>query len=141
MTDNKIMKALSNISYGGHSCIECEHRIDKGEERCGLKGCYIARNALDLINRQKIELERSRELLEMAEKAMKIANEDADLMREQYKCVKAEAIREFAEELMFNLDGDIEAYANAGHGLNVYEWLYSYMRSKRAIKEEGKDNG
>lgn len=53
--------------------------------------------------------------------------------------IKSEAVKEFAKELIFNLDEDIAAYANVGHGLNVYEWLYSYLRSKRAITEEDDD--
>ena len=57
MTDNDIIKALGDISYGGHSCTKCKYKITKGEERCGLKGCKIARNALDLINRQKAKIE------------------------------------------------------------------------------------
>ena len=56
MTDNDIIKALGGISYGGHSCTKCKYKITKGEERCGLKGCKIARNALDLINRQKARI-------------------------------------------------------------------------------------
>ncbi len=55
MTDEQIIKALSNISYGGHSCMKCKQKITKGDNRCGLKGCYIARLAIDIINRQKAE--------------------------------------------------------------------------------------
>lgn len=60
--------------------------------------------------------------------------------RGQYVKGYNDGIKEFAEELMFNLDEEIGAYANAGHGLNVYEWLYNYLRSKGIVKEmtEGK---
>ena len=87
MTDNEIIKALelcANRTINScklcpcNSGIECNKKLNEG--------------TLDLINRQK-------ELLEMAEKAMKIANENADLMREQYECVKVVAAREFAEKL------------------------------------------
>ena len=47
--------------------------------------------------------------------------------------IKSEAIREFAKELMQNLDGEIEDYGNAGHSLDVYAWLNYYLRSKGAI--------
>lgn len=55
--------------------------------------CNCGKDAYSLVNRQK-------KLLEMAEKAMKIANDDADLMRKQYECVKSEAIREFARKVI-----------------------------------------
>lgn len=88
MTDNEIIKALeSKADYNCDMC--CDNN-----ENCDGDYCekIISQSALNLINRQK-------ELLEMAEKAMKIANEDADLMRKQYECVKSEAIREFSEKL------------------------------------------
>lgn len=56
-TDEEIIKALSDIFYGG-SCIGCRYGITKGEDRCGLKGCNIARRAINLINRLKAENER-----------------------------------------------------------------------------------
>lgn len=50
--------------------------------------------------------------------------------------IQRDAVINFANELMCNLDGDIETYANAGHSLNVYAWLKSYLESKGAIKAE-----
>lgn len=70
MADKEIIKALSNMSYGGHSCMNCKYEISKGEERCGIKGCNIARNAIDLINRQKAEIERLQKRLELAEQCI-----------------------------------------------------------------------
>lgn len=52
------------------------------------------------------------------------------------KDIQRDAVINFANELMCNLDGDIEAYANAGHGLDVYGWLISYLESRGAIKAE-----
>lgn len=40
----------------------CKHKIDKGDNRCGIKGCNIAQQALDLINRQQAEIERLQKL-------------------------------------------------------------------------------
>ena len=57
MTDNEIIKALSNMTYGGHYCSKCKYDNGKGDDRCGLKGCKIARYALDLITRQQAEKE------------------------------------------------------------------------------------
>lgn len=45
-------------------------------------------------------------------------------------------MKDFVEELKINLDGDIEAYHNAGHDLNIYKWLMCYLESKiENIKE------
>ena len=62
MTDEQIVKALPTVAYGGHSCNKCKYKYEKGECRCGLKGCRITRNALDLINRQQAEIERLHKL-------------------------------------------------------------------------------
>ena len=51
LTDKDVIKALPNMTYGGHYCAKCKYDNGKGNDRCGLKGCKIARYALDLINR------------------------------------------------------------------------------------------
>lgn len=67
MTDNEIIKALPKVLYGGHGCRKCKYDNGEGDDRCGIKGCKIARSALDLITRQKEEIERLKgELKEMA---------------------------------------------------------------------------
>ena len=91
MTDNEIIKVLGGISYGGHSCTKCKYKITKGEDRCGLKGCKIARNALDLINRQKAENE-------MLNKTLVFEINSA------FERGKAEATTEFAERLKGRLE-------------------------------------
>ena len=58
MTDNEIVKALEGMTYGGHSCMHCKYGTTKSDDRCGLQGCKIGRDALDLINRQQAEIER-----------------------------------------------------------------------------------
>lgn len=92
MTDNEIIKALPKILYGGHGCIKCEYAVKKGDDRCGLKGCRIARDALDLINRQQVEIETWKEAFNNLDK---IARPSIEYVEN----VKAEAIREFAERL------------------------------------------
>jgi hypothetical protein len=92
MTDNEIIKALPTVAYGGHSCNLCKHKWDKGEVRCGLKGCRITREALDLINRQKAEVERLKE-------GIKFERERVDNIPNLLLQAKSEAIREFAERL------------------------------------------
>lgn len=56
LKDEEIIKALPTVAYGGHSCNKCKYRRIANENRCGLKGCFITRNALYLINRQKPEI-------------------------------------------------------------------------------------
>ena len=51
LTDSEIVKALPKMLNGGHGCKNCKYDDGKGDDRCGLKGCNIARYALDLINR------------------------------------------------------------------------------------------
>lgn len=75
------------------------------------------------------------------DKLKKIVKKTVDKITIDIKQAENEAIREFAEELIINLDGDIEAYANAGHGLNIYEWLKYYLVSKGAIKAEKEMTG
>ena len=58
LTDSEIVNALSKGRYGGHGCKNCKYDDGKGDDRCGLKGCKIARYALDLINRLQEENER-----------------------------------------------------------------------------------
>ena len=58
MRDNKIIKALEYLTYGGNFCLRCEHKIITGDNRCGIDGCNIAKKALDLINRLEAEIER-----------------------------------------------------------------------------------
>ena len=96
MTNNEIIKALSTVTYGGHSCTKCKHKISKGEERCGFKGCNIARNALSLINRQKAEIESLQQKYELSE-----AEREANVkgFTESLETVKAEAIKGFASKL------------------------------------------
>ena len=59
-TDEEVIKALATVSYGGHSCGKCkfkQYKTINGDDRCGLKGCNICRLALDLIDRQKAEID------------------------------------------------------------------------------------
>ena len=70
------------------------------------------------------------------ERLKEIVNDATKNIELQVEDIRANAIKDFAKELIINLDGDIEAYANAGHGLNVYEWLVSYLNSKGAIENE-----
>ncbi len=114
MTDNKIIKALECCLVG--KCGKCQMlKKSIAAPECECKDILLSKLS-DLINRQKAEIDQFADIGKM------------------YSEVRAEAIRDFAEELIFNLNEDISAYSNAGHGLNVYSWLTNYLISKGAIK-------
>ena len=89
MTDNEIIKALECcLSY---SCLSCP--CEKGASILCLDDLH--RYALDLINRQKSEIER----LEKDSKRLKKVQMQLDDAMKMYTTIKAEAIKEFAERL------------------------------------------
>ena len=105
MTDNEIIKALkSEADYNCDMC--CDNNENCMEDDCGK---IISENALDLINRQKAEIERlqktqsdidnfARELCkERMLKGKAIA--DFEDLQEYIRKEKSEAIREFSEKL------------------------------------------
>ena len=92
LSDNEIIKALENLTYGGHSCGKCKHQVKKGDEKCGIKGCNIARNALDLINRLKAENER-------VEKELMKCNLEKEMLHQIVEEIESEAIKEFVAKL------------------------------------------
>lgn len=87
MTDNEIIKALECHMKG--QCFYCPNR--KEEVQLMLKGCskMIAENALDLIKRQKAEIERLTTSFPKTLESIKKMRNGA----------KAEAVKEFAERL------------------------------------------
>ena len=88
MTDNEIIKALPKMLYGGHTCRNCKYGNGKGDDRCGLKGCKIARNAIDLIIRQQEEIERLRKevnLVSIQFQDLQERYEEAQIEIEQWK--------------------------------------------------------
>ena len=85
MTDNEIVKALECCTHG-----RCDDNCPFGgvREKCHKLDDFI----LDLINRQKAEIER-------LNKANTSVVEHLKKARRQLKTAKAEAIKEFAERL------------------------------------------
>lgn len=98
MTDAEVIKALPQIKYGG--CKGCTYGILSGDDRCGMKGCKIARDALTLIQRQQadiIMLEQNRvtfpERIKIVDNARKQAvREFAEVMKENLQNVAKEEI-------------------------------------------------
>ncbi len=101
MTDNEIIKAL-----------ECCFTNDFGKTNCNKCAFYTAtakcmddmQNAvIDLINRQKAEIEQWKEEADRWQNAFCKVNEDMST-------IKSEAIKEFAERLKEKLQWDVEFY-------------------------------
>ena len=89
MTDNDIIKALECCGCDNYQCDNCPYAY---------KTCTVYKDSLDLINRQKVEIERLTAMLEAAEDYLyplpfKNAFDD------EHAKAKSEAIKEFAERL------------------------------------------
>lgn len=97
MTDEEIIEALEGMTYGGHSCMHCKYGTTKDDDRCGLQGCKIGRDALDLINRKDAEIERLNKILENRGEICKLCE---GKYTEKIKRAKAKAIKEFAHLLI-----------------------------------------
>ena len=98
MTYNEIIKALEQIA--SWICDECKFH----GEMCDGDKCekVVAENALDLINRQKAEIER-------LEKELMKCKLEKEMLYQTVEEIKSEAKKEFAEELeYFVLNEDIE---------------------------------
>ena len=98
MTDDEIIKALNyccgNIKNNDEECQEdmCYQVCLPESREEGIRWCreWLMKDALDLINRQKAEIERLRE----------IANHKCQkCVSRTIECAKSEAIKEFAERL------------------------------------------
>ena len=137
LTDKDIIKALPNMTYGSHYCLKCKYDNGKGNDRCGLKGCKIARYALDLITRQWAKIDEF-----MKETAVTTLLDDAVVYTptlEDYnkfkKKFKSEAAKEFAEKIK-------EFMHNKFKALDEYEFEYITERDiDNLVKETvGEDN-
>ncbi len=92
MTDNEIIKALECCYlYDVMFCDKCPNKDTCGE-------IDVAESAIDLINRQKAEIERLTDTLKAT-----IAGQET--LQRYIATAKAEAIKEFAERLKFNVTG------------------------------------
>lgn len=136
MTDNEIIKALGSMKFGGLRCLECNHKRVKGDNRCGIKGCRIAQYALDLINRQKAEVERLQKRRKPTETSgFKIENGRVVFYtnilngyRNEYK-----DLDEVVEELNLLLQESYKADDIAGH-LKTLQEQYKTAKSE-AVRE------
>lgn len=107
MTDNEIIKALECCTVGTFACgKECPYYSSKSNLKVSSCRFELMCEISDLINRQKAEVER----LQKENEVMKTnCNSMCMSMPNMAKAERAEAIKEFAEELeYFVLNEDIE---------------------------------
>ena len=97
MTDNEIIKFMQCVIGNEVSCSECAYQKVLPFPSCRM---MCAKNALDLINRQRVEIEKLKQknefflktITENAQRALEVAVEEIET-------AKSEAIKEFAERL------------------------------------------
>ena len=110
MNDEEIIEALDLCTQqnGSIPCYDCPC-WNYGEQKCeGID--YTA--TLDLINRQKAEIERLEKLLNGRDQLVNALNKC-------YKQAKSEAIKEFAKRLKGELNKDFRIYGNC----TIYDFV------------------
>ena len=104
MTDNEIIKAMQCVIGNDVKCSECTYQKVLPFPSCRR---MCAKNALDLINRQKAEIERLQKKANTLfvkitfdrDKLQEIVDEHVKNIEIDINLAKSEAIKEFAEEL------------------------------------------
>ena len=96
MTDEQIIKALDCChSELGNMCSICP-LFDPDNDYCEDE---LHKNTLDLINRQKAEIEELRERISYLEKSIDCSRKEYNRLLQKLQQAKSEAIKEFAERL------------------------------------------
>lgn len=124
MTDNEIIKALNyccgNIKNNDEECNEdmCYQVCLPESREEGIRWCgeWLMKDALDLINRQKAEIEEWKKKANTPfakvtfdrDKLQEIVDECAKNIEIDINLAKSEAIKEFAERLKEKLQWDVE---------------------------------
>lgn len=97
MTDNEIIKFMQCVIGNEVSCSECAYQKVLPFPSCRM---MCAKNALDLINRQKAENEKLKQENEFFRKTItENAQRALEVTVEAIETAKSEAIKEFAERL------------------------------------------
>jgi len=132
MTDNEIIKALNyccgNIKNNDEECNEdmCYQVCLPESREEGIRWCgeWLMKDALDLINRQKAEIEEWKKKANTPfakvtfdrDKLQEIVDECAKNIEIDINLAKSEAIKEFAERLKENIRNAIDTYYNSYGG-------------------------
>ena len=97
MTDNEIIKFMQCVIGNDVKCSECTYQKVLPFPSCRRK---CAKNALELINRQKEEIEKLKQENEFFRKTItENAQRALEVTVEEIETSKSEAIKEFAERL------------------------------------------
>ena len=96
MTDNEIIKAMQCVIGNDVKCSECTYQKVLPFPSCRR---MCAKNALDLINRQKEEIERLKQENEFCHKTItENAQRALEVTVEAIETAKSEVIKEFCEK-------------------------------------------
>ena len=104
MTDNEIIKALECCTYHHGRCTSCPLYAEV------ITGCQstLFDNALDLINRQKAEIERLNEKITAKDENNYYFMGQLRLAREKLLIARSEVIKEVEKRLKEKLQWDVE---------------------------------
>lgn len=100
MKDEQIIKALECCATDdGDDCFQCPY--GNIVYKPGNGGCVnrCRKEALDLINRQKIEIEGLQERISYLEESIDCSRKEYNKLLQKLQQAKSEAIKEFAEKL------------------------------------------
>ena len=132
MTDNEIIKALKCCPYQ-RDCVSCDVNA------CDNSPNHIMKCALDLINRQKAEIENyshnNKTMSDSIYKMQKlIESQKAEIERLQktQQLARAEAIKEFAERLK---EKALSVDVSYGYGREVYTDVVAVIEIDNLVKE------
>ncbi len=125
MTDKEIIKALECCSKNPLNCRECGY---KG--RCNRIDCYdyLKRDAFDLINRQKVEIER-------LQKEVNLVSALFQDLQERTDEIKAEAYKEFAEKIKKSIKENVDEAWHRDDGNGIYDAEYVLDDIDNLLKE------
>ena len=93
MTDNEIIKALECCNGWHGRCLNCP--LNREGTNCKEK---LNSYALDLINRQKAEIEELRKRISYLEKSIDCSRKEYNRLLQKLQQAKSEAIKEFCEK-------------------------------------------
>ena len=97
MTDNEIIKAYERcftLGFDESTCYECPFYTATAKCTEDLRD-----SALNLINRQKAEIEELRERISYLEKSIDCSRKEYNRLLQKLQQAKSEALKEFAERL------------------------------------------
>ena len=135
MTDNEIIKALDGCVSS--NCTECPHNTEDG--------CTDAliQNAIDLINGQRMEIERLKKEIERLQKAIQVQDIMLDKQDYKLKRAKTEAVKEFADKVNREITEAIISNDKAiaerekKHKVNRYEDNFCAMCDGKVVALSG----